>query len=110
LDLISRALALEPNEPAVLDSMGWVLFRTAQYDASVMYLTRAYADFPDAEVASHLGEVLWAQGRTQQALAVWQDALLREPGHPVLLETLNRLGIDMQIGLPANADPAESRR
>ena len=110
LELISRALALEPNEPAVLDSMGWVLFRTAQYDASVMYLTRAYADFPDAEVASHLGEVLWAQGRTQQALAVWQDALLREPGHPVLLETLNRLGIDMQIGLPANADPAESRR
>lgn len=109
LDLISRALALEPNEPAVLDSMGWVLFRTAQYDASVVYLTRAYAGFPDAEVASHLGEVLWAQGKTQQALAVWQDALLREPRHPVLLETLNRLGIDMQIGLPANAYPAESR-
>ena len=109
LDLISRALALEPDEPAILDSMGWVLFRTAQYDAAVMYLTRAYADFPDAEVASHLGEVLWAQGKTQQALSVWQGALLREPSHPVLLETLNRLGIDLQVGLPAAPYPSESQ-
>lgn len=109
LDLISRALALEPDEPAILDSMGWVMFRTEQYAASVTYLTQAYTSFPDAEVASHLGEALWAQGKTDAALAVWQGALLREPNHPALLNTLERLGIALPFGLPAQVYPVEPR-
>jgi tetratricopeptide (TPR) repeat protein len=109
LNLISRALVLEPDEPAILDSMGWVMFRTEQYAASVNYLTRAYIGFPDAEVASHLGEALWAQGKTDAAMAIWQGALLREPDHPVLLDTLDRLGIDLPAGLPLQAYPVESQ-
>ena len=108
LHLISRALVLEPDEPAILDSMGWVMFRTEQYAASVNYLTRAYIGFPDAEVASHLGEALWAQGKTDAAMAIWQGALLREPDHPVLLDTLDRLGIDLPAGLPPQAYPVET--
>ncbi len=108
LDLISRALVLKPDEPAILDSMGWVLFRTEQYAASVNYLRRAYTGFPDAEVASHLGEALWAQGKTDAAIAVWQGALLREPTHPVLLDTLDRLGIDLSISLPPQTYSGEN--
>ena len=95
LQLISRALELQPNEPAILDSMGWVLYRTGNYGEAIEYLTRAYADFPDGEVAAHLGEVLWAAGKTDAAMTIWQGAVLRDPGHAVLLSTLERLGVEL---------------
>ena len=93
LALISQALALEPDEPAILDSMGWVLYRTGRYEEALDYLTRAYAEFPDPEVAAHLGEVLWVNGDTDAATQVWQGALLKDPNHAILLSTLERLGI-----------------
>ena len=92
--LISRALALEPDEPAILDSMGWVLFRKGRLDESLQYLNRAYAAFPDPEVAAHLGEVLWTMGRTEQALRIWRDALAQSPDHDVIMGTLRRLGVE----------------
>ena len=98
--LVARALELQPDEPAILDSMGWVLFRTGQYEESVSYLRRAYAEFPDPEVAAHLGEVLWVQGDTESAMAVWQAALARDPAHPVLLETIQRLGVALPYAAP----------
>ena len=91
--LISRALELDPAEPAILDSMGWVLFRKGEIDQSIDYLTRAYAAFPDPEVAAHLGEVLWMNGDTEKARQIWQGALLKAPNHSVLQETLLRLGV-----------------
>lgn len=91
--LISRALELDPAEPAILDSMGWVLFRKGEIDQSIDYLTRAYAAFPDPEVAAHLGEVLWMNGDTEKARQIWQGALLKAPNHSVLRETLLRLGV-----------------
>ncbi len=100
LELITRALALQPDEPAILDSMGWVLFRQGRLEEAVEYLTRAYTRFPDPEVAAHLGEVLWAQGDTEAALNVWQGALLKQPDHKVLRETLQRLGVDSLQTLP----------
>ncbi len=99
-ELIERALALQPNEPAILDSMGWVLFRTGHYDEALQYLTRAYAEFPDPEVAAHLGEVLWASGDKAGAKRVWQGAAIRDPDHGVLRETLDRLGVDLSAGDP----------
>ena len=95
LELISRALDLQPNEPAILDSMGWVLYRTGNYDEAIDYLTRAYAGFPDGEVAAHLGEVLWVAGNTDRAIAIWQGASQRDPNHPVLRSTLERLGVEL---------------
>lgn len=92
--LISRALALEPGEPAILDSMGWVLYRQGEFEQALDYLTRAYASFPDPEVAAHLGEVLWATGDHAGARRIWAQALEDDPEHPALRETLTRLGID----------------
>lgn len=109
LKLISRALELQPNEPAILDSMGWLMYRTGRYDEAVDYLARAYANFPDPEVAAHLGEALWVKGNSDAAMAVWQDALSRDPEHPVLLETLNRLGIEMPGAIPADDFPAKNQ-
>lgn len=92
--LISRALALDPDEPAILDSMGWVLYRQGELEQALDFLTRAYASFPDPEVAAHLGEVLWASGDRAGARRVWSGALEEAPDHPVLRETLSRFGVD----------------
>ena len=91
--LISQALALQPNEPAIMDSMGWVLYRMNRNEEALDYLARAYAAFPDPEVAAHLGEVLWVSGDTGKAMQVWQGALLKDPDNPVLVETLQRLEV-----------------
>ncbi len=96
-ELIVRALAIQPTEPAILDSMGWVKYRQGEYEAAVAYLLRAYAAFPDPEVAAHLGEVLWVKGEREQALNVWRQALDKNPEHAVLLETLGRLGVDTSL-------------
>jgi tetratricopeptide (TPR) repeat protein len=106
LELVSRALALQPNEPAILDSMGWVLFRQGQYDESLMYLSRAYAEFPDPEVAAHLGEVLWVKGDKDDAKAVWNTALRRDPGNAILLKTMRRLGAEPAPATSPDTTPA----
>lgn len=94
--LIEQALRLSPNEPAILDSMGWVLYRQGELDEAIKYLTRAYANFPDPEVAAHLGEVLWMSGNKTGAMSVWRGAMRQDPRHEVLMETLDRLGIVLQ--------------
>ena len=101
--LIEKALRLSPSEPAILDSMGWVLFRQGDYAEAIRYLARAYAEFPDPEVAAHLGEALWVIGNRTDAMKVWRGALRKDPQHLVLNETLDRLGISLQ----ADADTTE---
>lgn len=109
LKLISRALELRPDEPAILDSMGWVMFRTGRYDKSLEYLHRAYTEFPDPEVAAHLGEVLWTKGDTEAARHVWREALQRDPAHPILISTLERLGVDVHSISAGTSTDRESR-
>lgn len=92
-DLIARALVLQPGEPAILDSMGWVLYRQGEYEEALDYLRQAYDKFPDPEVAAHLGEVLWVSGDEAGAMEIWQAALLKDPDHEVLVATIKRLGI-----------------
>jgi len=111
--LVSQALALQPGEPAILDSMGWVLYRMDRNEEALDYLTRAYAAFPDPEVAAHLGEVLWVTGDTQNAMAVFQGGLLKDPGNAVLVETMERLQVTtIDVALPQDSalreDPMES--
>lgn len=93
--LIARALELAPEEPAILDSMGWVLFQQGRAEEAVSYLQRAWDGLPDPEVAAHLGEVLWSLGEEQKAYSVWRDGLLQDPEHEVLQETLERLDISI---------------
>ena len=88
---IEQALASDPDNPAILDSMGWVEYRMGHLDTARDYLERAYADYPDPEVAAHLGEVLWKQGEREAARRIWQDARADNPNHPILRETVERL-------------------
>jgi len=108
LALVSRALELEPEEPAILDSMGWVLYRLGRLEEARDYLARAYAGFPDPEVAAHLGEVLWVSGDTEGALRVWRAAVAQNPDHPVLRSTLERLQVGpIEPGTDAEEDPGQ---
>lgn len=89
--LIEQALKLSPDDPFILDSMGWALFKLGRHDDAVVYLGRAYAGRPDAEIAAHLGEVLWVKGERERAKEIWAAQLKDAPDHPVLLETMRRL-------------------
>ncbi|MEA3641689.1 MAG: tetratricopeptide repeat protein [Lamprobacter sp.] len=88
--LIERALQLRPDDPAILDSMGWVLYRKGQPEAAEVFLRRALEQGFDAEIAAHLGEVLWTLGRQDEARAVWRNALDEAPEHEYLLRVLSR--------------------
>ena len=91
--LIERALQLQPEDPHILDSMGWVLYRRGQPEKAVEFLRRAYRLLPDAEIAAHLGEVLWKLGRHDEARRLWTEARSREPDNATLRDTLARLNV-----------------
>ncbi|MGI9286062.1 MAG: tetratricopeptide repeat protein [Pseudomonadales bacterium] len=91
-ELIERALELKPNDPAIMDSMGWNQFRRGNLDEALTYLQRAHKLFPDPEVAAHLGEVLWAAGQQKEAKAVWRKALANEPENPIMKDIVERFG------------------
>lgn len=89
--LVSRALELRPEDPFILDSMGWVQFRLGNTHAAVEYLDRALAKRDDAEIAAHLGEALWVKGERARAEEVWKRALKHSPDNEVLKDTVTRL-------------------
>lgn len=91
LALIQRALKLKPDEPAIIDSMGWVRYRLGELDASLESLKRAYSKQPDADIAAHLGEVLWARGERDEARRVWDEGRRKDAKNKALLETIRRL-------------------
>ncbi len=91
--LIEKALQLMPEDAHILDSMGWVLFRRGENERALEYLRRAYALRPEAEIAAHLGEVLWKLGRADEARRLWAEARGREPDNQTLKETLARLNV-----------------
>ncbi len=92
-ELIERALSLAPGEPFIVDSLGWVEFRLGNLGAAARLLRQAHAARPDAEIAAHLGEVLWASGERDDARRVWREASLREPKNDALRETQERLKV-----------------
>ena len=88
--LIDKALSLTPDDPFILDSKGWVLFRQGKPAAALEALQKAYVQKPDAEIAAHIGEVLWILGRSGEALAVWREATKAHPTNEVLAATIKR--------------------
>ena len=88
---IEQALALDPENPAILDSMGWVLLQEGQIEPALNYLSRAWAAYPDPEVAAHYGEALWMSGAEEQAQIIWKEGLEQDADHTVLKETIDRL-------------------
>jgi tetratricopeptide (TPR) repeat protein len=88
--LIEKALALSPNDHYILDSMGWVHYRLGKLDTAADYLRRAYTAQTDPEIAAHLGEVLWKQGKYSEALQTWEEALKVHPENEVLINTTKK--------------------
>jgi len=96
ITLIQRAMTLQPDSYYILDSMGWVLYRLGQRQKALDYLQRAFTLRQDAEVAAHLGEVLWVTGNRKAARDVWNKALKETPDDERLLKTMKRF--DPSIG------------
>ncbi|MDV6809240.1 tetratricopeptide repeat protein [Pseudomonas aeruginosa] len=90
-ELILKAHKLNPDDPAILDSMGWINYRQGKLADAERYLRQALQRYPDHEVAAHLGEVLWAQGRQGDARAIWREYLDKQPDSDVLRRTIKRL-------------------
>ncbi len=90
-ELIEQAHQLNPDDPAILDSLGWVNYRLGNLDEAERLLRQALEKFPDHEVAAHLGEVLWAQGKQKEARKLWREALKQQPDSEILRSTLQRL-------------------
>lgn len=89
--LIQQAYDINPDDPAVLDSLGWVNYRLGNLDEAERLLRQALERFPDQEVAAHLGEVLWANGKQREAKQIWARFLKENPDSPLLRKTVLRL-------------------
>jgi tetratricopeptide (TPR) repeat protein len=91
--LIQKALTYAPDDPFISDSLGWVEFRMGNKADALSILDKAYKSRPDADIAAHLGEVLWSLGQRERAQTVWKEGLLLNSEDETLLETLKRLHV-----------------
>jgi len=89
-DYIEKALKLSPEDPFILDSMGWVEYRLGHFAQGLTYLERAFQQRPDPEIAAHLGEVMWAKGDKPGAEKVWRDALRDNPESDELQKVIKK--------------------
>jgi tetratricopeptide (TPR) repeat protein len=89
-ELLNKALTLAPDDPFILDSMGWLQYRKGNLAKSQEYLERAYKDRRDPEIAAHLGEVLWMKGAKDEADKLWHTSLQNNPQNEALIETLKK--------------------
>ena len=89
--LVTKALEFAPKDPFILDSMAWVEFRSGNASEAVRLLQGAFQERPDAEIAAHLGEVLWTLGQRDAAKVIWSEGMRLNPDSETLLETTRRL-------------------
>jgi len=89
-DYLKRAMQIKPEDPAFIDSFGWVNYRMGNYDEAIRLLKKALSQVEDGEIAAHLGEVLWVTGKEQEALGIWNRALKKSPKDSDILETMKR--------------------
>ncbi len=94
-DLIRKASEIAPEDPYIMDSLGWVEFRLGRFEKAEATLRRAYGLKPDPEIAAHLGEVLWARGREEEAKQLWRNANAKDPKNETLKGTLQRLQVKL---------------
>ena len=93
--LILKALEYAPGDPFITDSLGWVEFRSGNLAEALRILQGAFKARPDAEIAAHLGEVLWTMGRRDQAMNIWKEGAQINAENETLLETLKRLRVKL---------------
>ena len=93
--LIQKAVKLAPEDPFIADSLGWVEFKLGNLAEAQRILEAAYKSKPDAEIAAHLGEVLWKQGLKDRATAMWKEGVKINKNNDTLVETLKRFGVKL---------------
>jgi len=93
--LIERALVILPDDPYIVDSLAWALYRMGRLDESLKTFQKAYQTRADAEIGTHMGEVLWQMNRQDEARKIWREAQIINADNPTLLETLKRLGVKL---------------
>jgi tetratricopeptide (TPR) repeat protein len=89
--LVQKALTISPDDPFIMDSMGWVQYRLGRLVEAEQLLRRAYATRSDPEIGVHLGEVLWVKGQKEDAQKLWREANTKDPKNDTLKSTLSRL-------------------
>lgn len=87
---IEKAYQIQPDDPAIMDSMGWANYRLGNYAEALKYLRMAFERLKDSEIAAHLGEVLWITGDRDEARNIWDEALRETPSHKLLLDVIKR--------------------
>ena len=90
-DLIAKALSLAPEDPFIMDSMGWVLYRLGKLPEALQTLEKAFGIKADPEIAAHLGEVLWNLQRKDEARRILQEAYKAHPNNEALASTVKKL-------------------
>lgn len=95
IELITKALRLTPNDPFITDSLAWAYFRSGNNEEALHLLQRAFKDRPDAEIAAHLGEVLWQMGQRTSAQETFRQGLKLNPDNQTLNETIKRLRVPL---------------
>jgi len=93
LSMVRQAHELSPADPFIVDSLGWVEYRMGHFDAAASLLAQAYSSRKDTEIAAHLGEALWADGKRDEAARVLRDAHKLDAGNEVLKQTMTRLKV-----------------
>ena len=88
---IEIALSILPNNHYILDSMGWVHYRLGNLDIAYQFVKKAFDIQEDPEIAAHLGEILWRQGKKSEAKKIWNDSLKVHPSNNILVETARKL-------------------
>ena len=101
--LVREALLSQPDDPAMLDSLGWVMFRRGQPANAVPVLARAYRLLHDGDIGAHWGEALWAAGQKSAARTTWQRALAADPENPRLAATVARFAPEISAPKPPPA-------
>jgi predicted Zn-dependent protease len=92
-ELVQKALTFAPEDPFISDSLAWVEYRMGNKAEALRILDAAYKAKPDADIAAHLGEVLWSLGQRDRAHAIWKEGLLLNSDNDTLQETLKRLRV-----------------
>ena len=90
LQLVEKALQLAPDDPAIMDSVGWAYYRSGKLKESVEMLRRAFAVDPDPEIAAHLGEALWTYGKKTEAKKIWQGGINASPDSVHLQDVIKK--------------------
>lgn len=93
LVLVKKAFNLRPDDPAIIDSLGWAQYRLGKLDQATIHLENAFKQFPDDEVAAHLIEVYWVNGEQNKARSVIKKFKEQLQDTPKVDEAINRLGI-----------------